>query len=337
MLSKEEIIFFKKNRYLKYPRMIQIEITNKCPLNCPQCYKELDNLRHMDKSVFVKTIDEANRIGVKHIMINGGEPLLHPLFVEFIKYLNRKGMYTTCYTSGLNINKEFIEQIKGLKLEMIFSLNGSCKEVHELSRDGFEITMNAIRLYKKYHESFYINWVARHDNVKDFNNLLNLAKEKGALGIVVVGNKIQRNGEADSPLTKEDYEFLKTIIINPNNEKYINIQNCYNVLAQYSYNMPMSKTYGCSAGITGCFVTKDGNYAPCSHLDFVEKFESLEEYWEKSKYLKRLREMEVYKLTHCDSCIYSLKCRFCRAFSKKTHDDFSVGFMECPVYIKKEI
>lgn len=336
MINKEEFIFLKKNKYLKTPRMIQIEITNKCTLNCPQCYKGLDKEKNMDMSVFMKLIDEAYDMGVKHVMLNGGEPLLHPMFTEMVAYLTQCGMCATCYTSGLSLTRSLIPKIKNLNIEMIFSLNGSCKEIHEISRDGFDITFHAIQLFRQAHMDFYINWVARHDNVKDLPNLIRFAKKNGASGIIIVGNKLQRNGEIDSPLTKSDYDFLKYVFSLNDNEKYLCIQNCYNILAQYIYNMPISKTYGCSAGITACFITKDGKFAPCSHLNYIEEYNGLRDYWENSIYLKQLRDMEVYKLPHCDTCTYSMKCRFCRAYSKICYEDFSKGYDSCPIYSGKE-
>lgn len=34
--------FFREKGYFKFPPILQIEITQKCPLSCPQCYKNLD-------------------------------------------------------------------------------------------------------------------------------------------------------------------------------------------------------------------------------------------------------------------------------------------------------
>lgn len=333
MIGKEEILFFKRNRYMQKPKMLQIEITNKCTLKCSQCYKDLNGGKHMEFKLLKKIIDEAKALGVKHIMLNGGEPFLHPEIKSIIEYLSNMEMYTTCYTSGLGVNDELIGIIKQCKrLEICFSLNGSCKEIHELSRDGFAITNNAIQLFKKNKIKFFINWVARHDNVDDLVSLINFAKENSAEGIVIVGNKITNDGKTDSELSEKDYEKIKTIFELDDNEEYLHIQNCFNILAQYIYKMPKSKTYGCSAGITACYITVDGKYAPCSHLNYIEEANGIQEYWDNSKYLQKLRINETYELTHCKKCMYSSKCRFCRAFSKECHDDFSKGYKQCKIF-----
>ena len=35
--------FFREKGYFKFPPILQIEITQKCPLSCPQCYTQMEN------------------------------------------------------------------------------------------------------------------------------------------------------------------------------------------------------------------------------------------------------------------------------------------------------
>ena len=37
-------VYFRRNGYLPMPKVLQVEITNYCPLNCPQCYKKKGNI-----------------------------------------------------------------------------------------------------------------------------------------------------------------------------------------------------------------------------------------------------------------------------------------------------
>lgn len=335
MLNKSEILFFKNNRYFETPKMLQIEITNRCPLNCAQCYKDLDNSRDMPISKFYEIIDEAVPIGVKYIMINGGEPLIHPNFVDIVKKITDSNLSAICYTSGYGMNSSLIEQLKNSSVDIAISLNGSTESIHNMSRDGFDISMAAIKLLYEHNMPFSINWVARHDNLDDFENVITLGRKYKAREIIVVCNKIAYDKRVHSPLSALDYNKLKEIINKDSNEKFITVQNCYNLLAQYVYEMPQSKTNGCSAGITACFITVNGKYAPCSHLYYEEEYSSILEYWKKSNVLKQLRCNETYLLKYCMSCERSNKCRVCRAVSEECHNDFTIGYKECPVYQKK--
>ena len=62
---KQEYKYLRENKYLPGPRVLQIEITNKCCLNCPQCYKPpVKLLKNMTLDDFKKHVDISG--------INGG-------------------------------------------------------------------------------------------------------------------------------------------------------------------------------------------------------------------------------------------------------------------------
>lgn len=182
---------------------------------------------------------------------------------------------------------------------------------------------------------FGINWVARNDNVKDFNNMIVFAKSLGANGITVVCNKLSSSYHVDSALTLEDFELLSSIIRMEENERYVTIQNCNNILATFSYDMPASRLYGCPAGIISCTMSVDGQFIPCPHLYFKEQFTTIKSYWEDSKYLHELRAYKTERLEHCDTCIRADRCRFCRAICMDSHNDLSKGYKGCPIYKEK--
>lgn len=64
-----ELKFLKKNKYLKNPKLLQIEITDICPLHCKQCYKDLQRQGEMSYEKFSQIINEAKNLGVKKIVL----------------------------------------------------------------------------------------------------------------------------------------------------------------------------------------------------------------------------------------------------------------------------
>lgn len=328
----QDFIFLKKHGYLQYPKIMQIEITNRCPLNCKQCYKDVNHPKDLDFEVLEHTVGEAAELGIKRSMINGGEPLVYPKFVEAISLLNSKNISPTCFTSGAGLTSCMAESLKMLDIELLLSFNGSNREIHQQSRDGYEITLNAANILKQHNIEFGINWVARHDNAYDLPDLIKFSKDLGAKAITIVCNKVNGNYKVDSPLDAQDFEFISKIVRTPENEKYLNIQNCNNILAVYSYNMPKSRLYGCAAGIMVCTLTVEGLFVPCPHLYYPEKFQSIKEYWENSVLLKALRNNTTEKLEFCKDCSRNDRCRFCRAISYISHKDFTKGYIGCPIY-----
>ena len=71
---------------------IQIEITNACRNKCSNCTRfcgHIDKPFYMDLDTFKKAVDSLEGYP-KMIGIQGGEPLLHPAFETFCKYLQTK-------------------------------------------------------------------------------------------------------------------------------------------------------------------------------------------------------------------------------------------------------
>jgi hypothetical protein len=55
------------NRYLPAPWQMNLELTTKCPLHCPQCYVYLNNGREMPLETALYWIRDAAEAGVQHV------------------------------------------------------------------------------------------------------------------------------------------------------------------------------------------------------------------------------------------------------------------------------
>ncbi len=331
MRLREQIDKMKNSGYMLHPKILQIEITNRCPFNCPQCYKDINNIREMDWTLLQDIVQDAFRTGIKSIMINGGEPLLYSHFSDLVALLTSLGIHSYCFTSGYGISDQFIDEMKDKSIFLSISLNGSTEEINALSRDGYAYGMQALRRLKSKGMRFGINWVARADNVSDFPNMLTLCENFGAEWINVIANKIGCNGILDSPMSVEDYALLAEYITKYERRNYIRVENCFSLLKVFAGLNVNDSIKGCHAAISTCSIDMDGNYLPCSHLLYKEKFDSISDYWRNSKILEQLRKMKCQNKTYCKECVYSSKCRFCPAVSKATHDDFTTGYEQCPI------
>src|SRR4029077_7521347 len=63
-----------------------IEITNYCNLECPICIVQNRHNYHMSRAEFVATLDGlvAKEGMMETINLSGGEPTIHPEFIEFL-------------------------------------------------------------------------------------------------------------------------------------------------------------------------------------------------------------------------------------------------------------
>jgi len=89
------------------PDRIQIEITNRCNLNCAMCPKKFYNLPNENMSLdrFKKIIDKLD--GVNLILpVGWGESFVHPEIDQMINYLRKKNKEVKIATNGLLLNNE---------------------------------------------------------------------------------------------------------------------------------------------------------------------------------------------------------------------------------------
>jgi MoaA/NifB/PqqE/SkfB family radical SAM enzyme len=86
--------------------MANLLLTNRCVRSCPYCFARRELLPAgrgdfvaWEDVVFVA--DFLARSGESHLSLLGGEPLLHPDFVDLVLYLRERGLGLTVFTSGV--------------------------------------------------------------------------------------------------------------------------------------------------------------------------------------------------------------------------------------------
>ncbi len=121
------------------PRSISIMITDRCNLRCRMChyaYSEsaefsLNHAGFMSMELFEHILDTCP--GKPIISLTGGEPLLHPQVVDFIRELKRRGFLCSLTTNGSFLQARAAELCEsGLDL-LVVSIDG-CEETHDRIR-----------------------------------------------------------------------------------------------------------------------------------------------------------------------------------------------------------
>ncbi len=130
-----------KKKVSEFPLHLDIEATNACNLKCPMCYRYImkDNEGFMSIKLYKKIIDEGEKYKLPSINLSWrGEPLLHPLFFDMVKYAKNHGVIDIrINTNGTLLDdgriKELIES--GID-KVIFSVDGATKDTYESIRIG---------------------------------------------------------------------------------------------------------------------------------------------------------------------------------------------------------
>ena len=115
------------NRY--FPAMNWM-ITGKCNYNCLHCFNAADNNRLQSEFSWEdaqKLIEEAEKCGINAFTITGGEPMLHPNFMDILHSIYEHGMYVEeLNTNGYFITQEILDEMKSF----------GCKPLMKISFDG---------------------------------------------------------------------------------------------------------------------------------------------------------------------------------------------------------
>ena len=322
--------------------LLNLEVTQKCSLNCQQCYCTNRANQEMDLDIAKKVIRQAKPLGLKYVNISGGETLYYSQLYELLSFCTANNIGANIAISGLVFDEAVLHKLLKNGVYGIFiSLNGSTAQVNSFSRNGFEYAINALRIISKSEVPFSaINWVMQSTNVTDFPSIVKLAEKYNIQSICILMKKRDFKGRLEYfPSEKQIYQICKYINDYQGRVQFV-IDKCFSqlkaVLGDWILgNTNIGKYKGCTAGIDSCSVNVDGSFSPCRHLDFSEKKDSIEDYWYHSEQLRMLRHKE-FKSVLCKKCNFYDYCRPCFANAEYKDDllEFENGY--CPFLKIKE-
>lgn len=331
-MKKDYIDFFRKNKYYYNPKTMQVEITNRCPLKCKQCYKPSNGGSDIDLNLVKDLFKDAFHCGIKYIMLNGGEPLVYPHFIEILELAKQYQFEVACVTSGYSLAEDYLRSIKntGCYLQLDISLNGSTEKIHNLSRDGYGYAIQAINIMNKSQTPYGINWVSRKDNINDFPKLVEFAKANHAVGITVITTKLDGFGELQSKLSTDDYIFLSDYIKKVDDD-FITVQHCFPYLNRLLSKFNRNRQNKCPSGLSSFCIDVEGYCRPCIHLLNKEKYTTIHEYWTQSPSLNTIRTATNTACSNCVDCSENKVCKTCFCMDKENILNLTSGDSECPI------
>ena len=85
---------FKEYDNYYFPKM-NLMLTGKCNLNCLHCFNAKDNTPLNSELTYEQTLnilDQARDIGIHAFTLTGGEPLVHPRFLDIVKEIYKRDL-----------------------------------------------------------------------------------------------------------------------------------------------------------------------------------------------------------------------------------------------------
>ena len=155
--------------------ILNIEITNKCNLNCAWCGRK--HMKRKSENVDIRLIYKIAKI-LMNMRCRGvfiqlyGEPLVNPYWYEIIKILNTHKLHVGFYTNGLLINDDVINKLLDCYISEIFiTMNqSSFKKTEKIlgCKRSFKVTPIYLNVPKKFKckisKKEYIAW-CKNNNI----------------------------------------------------------------------------------------------------------------------------------------------------------------------------
>jgi len=166
-----------------HPYMINFLVTNKCNLSCEICsYKKLKETNHNELtfkeiSKFIEKISDRNYV----FFISGGEPFIREDIMMIIEKIKKIGFRLGICTNGTLLNKDKIDALIQLGIEVIvFSLHGPKKIHNEITQDeeSFELLVKTIKYICTYRKrpTVIINCAISQYNIDYLEEIINISK-----------------------------------------------------------------------------------------------------------------------------------------------------------------
>lgn len=131
-----------------------------------------------------KIVDLSFGLGIKTIILIGGEPTIYSEIFELITYIKSKNIKVVLVTNGILLfNDNILDRFVAAGVDSYsISLKASTKEKYKTLTqfDGFEMVLGAIKNLSERKCSFSVSTVLTADNIDDFLDGLVEAKKCGA-------------------------------------------------------------------------------------------------------------------------------------------------------------
>ncbi len=287
------------------PRIVQIEITNRCNLTCNMCQRWQWSIQShtLPLKRLTSLCSELKEMGTETIIFSGGEPLLRNDLQDIINKLSKFKIKLCIFTNGTFMPESLIKTLINNEVSVCFSLDGSTPHTYAKirgTRVHFKKVIKNIESYVKVRDSQIngqeivtgINFTLQKLNAHEILSIAQLADKLGVdylryelvhgqpnLGpdkeeLIIIQEQFQRLKEKRWNMQIYISSLIKGILVGEAETE--DIKSGYPALGLFSKNQIQ-----CLKCHQYSLITADGRVFPCTAAYFdnmpLERFEHLRE------------------------------------------------------------
>lgn len=237
-----------------------LEVTPECNSLCVYCRNPESDASHiLTYREIERIIGELSEIGVKELVITGGEPLLREDLPDIIHVASKYGLETLLATNGRLLSDGFLQEIKSDKIKIQVSLDSIYENINDRLRGNGSYTgaMNAINLCLEHEVPLQISTTITDLNYGDIPAVIDYSASKNTpVKLRRFVEKGKGGNRHDLAVSDDKLEMLL--------EKYV-LNPKYNDMVS-AEQMPYCNgrnIYRCSAANSIIFIRSDGQLGPC--------------------------------------------------------------------------
>lgn len=285
------------------PLAALLELTHRCPLQCPYCSNPLELERlaaELTTEQWLDAIDQLSDLGVLQVHLSGGEPTVRRDLAQLIGRTTARGIYSNLITSGVAIDRaRFFELVDAgldhVQLSFQDSEPDSAARISQV-KDVQEKKLTFAGWVREAGLPLTVNAVMHRQNIDNIDAMIDLAIELQASRLEVA--HVQYYGWAlanrDALMPSRAQLEQTTAAVSKARERYRGRLVIDYVVPDYYAHQPKA----CMGGWARQFVniTPSGKVLPCHAAETITElhFErltdrSLREIWYDSEAFSRFR------------------------------------------------
>ncbi len=167
----------------RYPSVLVFNVTRNCNLRCVHCYSGSGTQLFQDLplSTWLNAVKQASDMGVKHILLSGGEPLARRDVHLIAKEAWERGIRVELSTNGTMLTRERLEELRRYVDYVGVSIDGP-EPVHDRFRGvegAFSKAIKGIRTSREMGIKTGLRFTLTRENYKYVDFVFDLMMKEG--------------------------------------------------------------------------------------------------------------------------------------------------------------
>ncbi len=169
------------------PMGMLLELTHRCPLQCPYCSNPLHLERaaqELDTATWLRVLDEAAELGVLQVHFSGGEPTARRDLPTLVRRAAERQLYSNLITSGVLLDAAGLAGLAEAGLDHV-QLSFQDAQAENANRiggyaGGHEKKLQVAALIRAAGLPLTVNFVVHRQNLGRLEQMIALAEQLGA-------------------------------------------------------------------------------------------------------------------------------------------------------------